>query len=144
MNMVGIKNIRKAVNIMKIRTFLPYFTLLVFFSTVQVMASIEDILVTANKVNSYYDADTYVVSFKIKNTGSETVNNVVVVCEIIDGYGSVIRTLTQNAGSLQIGEEYAGKFEYYRADKSFQISHRLLVKIQVNKNQLSCFPVKNF
>ena len=111
---------------MKFKLFLIFMVL--FMVAAQVMASVEDIQVTENKVTSYYDADTYRVSFKIKNTGSETVNNVIVVCEIVDGYGVVLRKLTQSAGSLQAGAEYSGDFDYFRPDKSFQISHILLVK----------------
>jgi hypothetical protein len=102
--------------------------MVLFMVAAQVMASIDDIQVTENKITSYYNSDTYRVAFTIKNTGSETVNNVVVVCEILDGYGVCLRKLTQSAGSLQAGAEYSGNFDYYRPDKSFQVYHRLIVK----------------
>jgi len=113
---------------MKSRIFLLSFSIFIVFLMAQVMASVEDIKVIENKITSYYNADTYRVSFKIKNTGSETVDNVVVVCEILDGYGVVLRKLTQSAGSLQAEAEYSGNFDYYRPDISFQVHHRLLVK----------------
>ncbi len=111
---------------MKSRFFL--LSIFIVFLMAQVIAYVEDIKIIENKVTSYYNADTYRVSFKIKNTGSETVDNVVVVCEILDGYGVVLRKLTQSAGSLQAGAEYSGNFDYYRPDISFQVHHRLLVK----------------
>ncbi len=114
---------------MKSRFFLLSLTIFVIFLMAQVMASVEDIKFIENKITSYYNADTYRVSFKIKNTGSETVDNVVVVCEILDGYGVVLRKLTQSAGSLQAEAEYSGNFDYYRPDISFQVHHRLVIKI---------------
>ena len=113
---------------MKTRFFLLSLSIFIVFLMAQVMASVEDIQVTENKITSYYNADTYRVAFTIKNTGSETVNNVVVVCEILDGYGVVLRKLSQSAGSLQAGAEYSGNFDYFRPDISFQVSHRLLIK----------------
>ncbi len=113
---------------MRSRIFLLSFIIFVVFLIVRVMASVEDIKIIENKVTSYYNADTYRVSFKIQNTGSETVNNVVVICEIVDGYGVVLRKLPQNVGSLEAGAEYSGHFDYYRPDLSFLISHRLVIK----------------
>lgn len=113
---------------MKTRLSLLSLSIFIVFLMAQVMASVEDIKVTDNKITSYYNADTYRVSFTIKNNGADTVNNVIVVCEIVDGYGVVLRKLSQSAGSLQGGAEYSGVFDYFRPDISFQVSHRLFIK----------------
>ena len=92
------------------------------------LADSSDINIIQNATVSPYDAYTYIAAYKIKNCGTATVDNVVVICEITDGNGYVLRTLTQSWGSLKPGQEAGGTFEYYRPDKSFQVTHRLTIK----------------
>jgi len=84
-----------------------------------------DLRVTEDKVVSGYDCDLYIVSYKIKNFDKVTVNDVVVTCQIVDGYGEELYTQKRFVGSLAPGQENAGEFSYYRPDKSFQVFHKL-------------------
>lgn len=79
-------------------------------------------------VISPYNSERYIVSYKVKNTGNTDANNVIIICNIVDGYGKTITSLTQNAGVLKPGQEYEGEFYYYRSDTSFIVYHVLSVK----------------
>ena len=114
-----------------IKKTLPLFLVLfVMIFSVSISRAVvqKDLRFTEDKVVSAYDSDVYIVSYKLKNFDKSTANNVVVTCQIVDGYGEELYTQKKLIGSLSPGQELAGEFNYFRPSTSFQVFHRLSVE----------------
>ena len=109
--------------------FVISFFLVIVFVTASSMA-FTDVKIIGDNVVSAYGSQNYLISYKVKNTGTLTSQNVIVVCEILDGYGQVLYTQKDFVGPLGAGQEHAGEFSYYRPDTSFLIYHRLSLEIK--------------
>lgn len=104
--------------------------LLITFILTSYALAFTDVKIIEDKVISAYDAQIYIVSYKVKNTGSVTSQNIIVNCQILDGYGNILYTQKDFLGPLAAGQEHSGEFSYFRPDTSFLISHRLTIEIK--------------
>ncbi|HPZ07915.1 MAG TPA: hypothetical protein PL110_07370 [Candidatus Eremiobacteraeota bacterium] len=101
--------------------------LIIFLITRSSFASFSNVQITQNQVISAYDNQIYIIAYTVKNTGNTPVRNVVVICQIVDGYDKVLKTITRTY-SLNPGQEQKGEFQYFRPDTSFLIYHKIFIK----------------
>jgi len=101
------------------------FTLLIILIITSYSLAFTDVKIIEDKIISAYDSQIYIISYKVKNTGSAVSNNLVINCWILDGYGTVIHTQKAFLGPLMPGQEQSGEFSYFRPDTSFLVYHYL-------------------